>query len=89
MIETEIISDDRGCVKLSSRTAGRAWGTYTVSITERNETTTVEVELASDRRFELARLTQLAAAAYYQRQVLETQGYTLLSRARSVRPQFR
>lgn len=89
-METEITSDpDRRSVKLSSRSAGRAWGIYTVSITERSGITTIEIELASDRRFELARLTQLAAAAYYQRQVLETQGYTPLSRARSVRPQFR
>lgn len=82
---TEVASDpETGVVELSSATGDRAWGTYVVSICGADGSTTVDVELASDRRFELARLTQLVAASRYQPEVLDAQGYAVVDRDRSV-----
>ncbi|AGB39364.1 hypothetical protein [Natronococcus occultus] len=82
---TEADSDaDRNVIELASQSGGREWGTYTVSIADDGESTRVDIELESDRRFELARLTQLVAASRYQDEILAEQGYTVRDRDRSV-----
>ncbi|RQG99477.1 hypothetical protein [Natrarchaeobius oligotrophus] len=82
---TEVESDrENGIVKLTSEAGDHRWGTYVVSITDRDGPTSVTVELESSRRFEIARLTQLVAASRYQSEMLELLGYTVTDRNRSV-----
>lgn len=59
---------------------GRPWGTYGVSIRERDGGTELDVEVASDRRFGLRRLPQALLAERYRDDALEAQGYSVLDR---------
>lgn len=59
---------------------GRPWGTYAVSIRERDGGTELDVEVASDRRFGLRRLPQALLAERYRDDVLDAEGYPILNR---------
>jgi len=66
--------------------ADRPWATYDVTTRREDGRTVVDVELTSDRRFGLRRLPEWLVAERYLAAALETQGYTVLERERSVGP---
>lgn len=68
---------------LSLTAAGRPWGTYSITIDDRDGETVVEAEWRSDRRFGLRSLPQVLVASRYRRAVLAAQGYTVAAYDRS------
>lgn len=62
----------------------RPWGTYTVSLEERDRTTEIDIEYVSDRRFGLRQLPQWLVAKRYRDEALTTQGYDIVERERNL-----
>jgi len=71
---------DDGDLELVATAGGRSWGTYYVTIDERDDKTVIDVEHRSDRRFGLQRLPQWLVARRYREQALEAQGYGVVER---------
>lgn len=66
-------------------TAGDSpWSTYHVTLTDHGDTTVVEIDVRSDRRFGLRGLPAWLVAQRYYDAALEAQGYTVISRERSL-----
>ena len=84
-IETNSLPSDRKNkpskdFELTVTANGKAWGTYLVSIDERERKTAIDVEYESARKFGLRRLPQWLVAERYRDEALAVQGYTITER---------
>ncbi|GAA0516789.1 hypothetical protein SAMN04488066_1189 [Halorubrum aquaticum] len=68
-------------LEASATANGRPWGTYRVSIRESDAGTVVDVELTTDRRFDLRSVPQTLVAERYFEAVLAAQGYRVADRS--------
>lgn len=84
-LRTNIAVDQaNGIVELTCFENDSPWGSYLVFVNPTEDGTEVTLKVTADRRYELVRLTQLVAAAYYQDTMFETQGYEVCNRTRSI-----
>lgn len=67
-------------LEVSATAGGRPWGTYRVSIREGDGGTVVDVELTTDRRFDLRSVPQALVAERYFEAALAAQGYRVVDR---------
>lgn len=63
---------------------GRPWGTYEITVSERDSKTIVDVDSTSGRRFGLLRIPQGLVAERYYSDALGAQGYAVSERDRSL-----
>ncbi|WP_066413135.1 hypothetical protein [Halorubrum aethiopicum] len=85
------VTDDTGAVtsgddavetlEVSATAGGRPWGTYHVSIREGDAGTIADIEMTTDRRFDLRSVPQTLVAERYVGAVLSAQGYRVVDRS--------
>jgi hypothetical protein len=63
---------------------GEPWGTYDVTVSERDGGTAVDVTVTSDRRFGLRRLPQQLLTGRFRERAFHAQGYSLTERDMSL-----
>ena len=75
--QVERVPDTKYAIELTTMVDGQPWATYTATITQDGEQTTVEYEYGADRRLGLRRLPQRLVAKQYRNEALVAQGYTV------------
>ncbi|MFD1571150.1 hypothetical protein [Halorubrum laminariae] len=68
-------------LEVSATAGGRPWGTYRVTIRESDFGTVVDVDLTTDRRFDLRSVPQALVAERYFDAILSAQGYRVADRS--------
>jgi hypothetical protein len=74
-------SDVVDTLEVSATAGGRPWGTYRVTIRAADPGTVVDVEMTTDRRFDLRSVPQALVAERYVEAVFSAQGYRVADRS--------